>query len=227
MRCGLRRSIVGNSRLLDGFAGRDLDLFGFSLTQRPLACDFGALQGAAHLDVTLLVEAGGLALAFDIECLPFGFEVPGADPDHRILLDVVAQFASGFDLLHQAGQAFGVEAIRGIEVFEVGLVEVGDGDGFEFEAVLRQRLGGAGLDARDILAALLVHLFHRHFRGDGADRRDELAGKQRVELFRLHGAASERCRSDRDGFSRGLDADVEVGLDVDAHPVAGDDGILS
>ena len=30
----------------------------------------------------------------------------------------------------------------GLKNCEVGLVEIGDGDGFEFEAVLRQRLGG-------------------------------------------------------------------------------------
>ena len=120
----------------------DLGLFGFGLAQGALARDFGALQGAAHLDVTLLLEAGGLALALDIERLPFGLEVAGADPDHRVLLDVVAQFAPGLDVLHQAGQTFGVEAVRGIEVFEVGLVEVGDGDRFELEPVLRQRLGG-------------------------------------------------------------------------------------
>ncbi len=96
--------------------------------KRALARDFGALQGAAHLDVALLLEAGGLALALDIERLPLGLEVAGADLDHRILLDVVAQFAPGLDVLHQAGQAFGVEAVGGIEIFEVGLVEVGDRD---------------------------------------------------------------------------------------------------
>ena len=97
------------------FARRDLGLFGLGLAQGTLARDFGALQGAAHLDVALLFEAGGLALALDIERLPFGLEVSGADPDHRILLDVVAQFAPGLDVLHQAGQTFGVEAVRGIE----------------------------------------------------------------------------------------------------------------
>jgi hypothetical protein len=82
--------LVGDARLLDRFARHDLSLFGFGFAQRALARDFGALQGAAHFDVTLLLEAGGLALPLDIERLPFGLEVAGADPDHRILLDVVA-----------------------------------------------------------------------------------------------------------------------------------------
>ena len=97
------------------FARGDLRLLGLGLAQRALARDFGALQGAAHLDVALLLEAGGLALALDIERLPLGLEVAGADPDHRVLLDVVAQLAPGLDLLDQPGQAFGVEAVRGVE----------------------------------------------------------------------------------------------------------------
>ena len=76
--------LVGNSRLLDRFARSDLGLFGLGLAQRAFARDFGALQGAAHLDVTFLFEAGSLALALDIERLPLGLEVSGADLDHRV-----------------------------------------------------------------------------------------------------------------------------------------------
>jgi hypothetical protein len=127
-RCGPGDGLVGDFRLLDRFARDDLGLFGLGLAQGALARDFGALQRATHLDVALLLEAGGLALALDLERLPLGLEVAGADLDHRILLDVVAQFAPGLDVLHQAGQAFGVKAVGGIEKFEIGLVEVGDRD---------------------------------------------------------------------------------------------------
>ena len=218
--------LVGDARLLDGLARRDLRLFGFGLAQRALARDLGALQGAAHLDVALLFEPRGLALALDVERLAFGFEIAGADLDHRILFDVVAQLALGLDVLHQLGQAFGVEAVRRVEEFEVGLVEVGDRDRFQFEAVLRQRLGGRRLDARDIFAALLVHLLHGHFGGDRAHRGHELAGQQRVQLLRLQRAPAERRGGDRDRLARRLHADIEIGLDVDAHAVAGDDGVL-
>ena len=68
-----------------------------------------------HLDVALLVEAGGLALALDVERLLLGFEVAGADVDHRVLLDVVPELAPFLDLLDQRGQAFGVEAVGGVE----------------------------------------------------------------------------------------------------------------
>ena len=216
------RLLVGDARLLDRLARGDLRLLGLGLAQRALARDLGALHRAADLDVALLVEAGRLAVALDVERLPLGLEIAGADPDHRILFDVVAQFAPGLDVLHQPGQALGVEAVRGIEELEVGLVEVGDRDRLELETVLRQRLGGRGLDPRDIFAALLVHLLHRHLGGDRAQRGDELAGQQRVQALGLERAPAQRRRRDRHRLARRPDADVEVGLDVDAHAVAGD-----
>ena len=109
------RLFVGDARLLDGLAGGNLRLFGLGLAQGALARHFGALHRAAHLDVALLFEPRGLAVALDVERLALGFEVAGADADHRILFDVVAQFALGFDVFHQLGQAFGIEAVGRIE----------------------------------------------------------------------------------------------------------------
>ena len=179
------RVLVGDARPLDRLARGDHRLLRFGLAQRPLARDFRALQRAPHLDVALLFEPRRLALALDLQRLPLGFEIARADLDHRVLLDVVAQFALGLDVLHQPRQTLGVEAVRGVEELQVGLVEVGDRDQFQFESVLRQRFGGRGLEARDIFAALLVHLLHRHFRGDRAQRGNELAGQQRMQLLRL------------------------------------------
>ncbi len=220
------RAFVGDARALDRLARGDHRLLGFRLAQRALARHFRALQGAAHFDVALLFEPRRLALALDLQGLPLGFEVARADLDHRVLLDVVAQFAPGLDVLHQPRQTLGVEAVRGVEELQVRLVEIGDGHRFELKAVLRQRLGGRLFDARDIFAALLVHLLHRHLGGDRAQRRDEFAGEQRVQLLRLQRAAAEGRRGDRDGLSGRLHAHVEIGLDVDAHAVARDDGVL-
>ena len=47
-----------------------------------------------------------------------------------------------------------------------------------------------------------------------------------MKLLGFHGAASERRGGDRDGFAGSLYADVKVRLDIDAHAVAGDDGVL-
>ena len=192
------RLFVGDAGLLDRLAGGNLRLLGLGFAQRALARHLGALQRAAHLDVAFLVEAGGLALALDLQRLALGIEVAGADLDHRILFDVVAQLALGLDVLHQAGQALGVEPVRRIEIFEIGLIEIGDGDQLQLKPVLGQRLGGGGLEPRDVLAALLVHLLHGHFGGHRADRGDELAGEQGVQLLRLQRAPSERGGGDRD-----------------------------
>ena len=194
MRASLIARSFGDARLLDLLARGDLRLLGLGVAQRALAREFGALHGAAHFDVALLVQPRGLAFALDVERLALGFEVAGADQDHRFLLDVVAQLAPRLDLLDQLRQAFGVEAVRGVEVFEVGLVEVGDRDRLKLEAVLRQPFGGRLLHPRDVIAALLVHLLHGHLGRDRAQRRDELAGEQRVQPLRLHGAAAQASR---------------------------------
>src|SRR5258707_462849 len=123
---------------------------------RSLARRFGAMLRPAHLDVAFLFEAGGLALALDLQRLTLGVEVAGTDLDHRILFDVVAQLALGLDVLHQAGQALGVEPVRRVEIFQVGLVEIGDGDRLQLKPVLGERLGSGGLEPHDVLAALLV-----------------------------------------------------------------------
>ncbi len=220
------REFVGDPGLLDGLARGELGLLGLGLAQRAFARHLGALQSAAHFDVAFLIEAGGLALALDFQRLPFGVEVAGADLDHRVLLDVVAQLALGLDVLHQPGQTFGVESVRRVEIFQVGLVEVGDGDGFEFQAVLGQGFRRSRLEARDIFAALLVHLLHVHLGCNRADGGNKLAGEQGMELPGLERPASQRRGGDGDRLAGRLHADIEVGLDVDAHPVASDHGIL-
>jgi hypothetical protein len=118
----------------------------------------------------------------------------------------------------------GVEPVRGIEELEVGLIEVGDRDRLELQTVLGQSLLGRGFDASNIIATLLVHLLHRHLGGDRPQRGDELARQKSVESLRLERAPPKRCRRDRHRLSCGLDADIKVRLDIDAHAVAGDKG---
>ena len=121
-------------------------------------------------------------------------------------------------------QTLGVEPVRGIEEFEVRLIKVSDCDGLKLKTVLRQRLLGRGFDASDIIAALLVHLLHCHLGGDRAQRGDELARQQGVKSLRLERAPPERCRRDRHRLAGRLYANIEVGLDIDAHAIAGDEG---
>ncbi len=98
--------------------------------------------------------------------------------DHRVLFDVVADLLAPLDLLGQARQALGVEGVGRIEELHAGLVELGQRHGLELEAVLQQVLGHRVAHALHVVAALLVHLLHRHLGGHGAQRVDELAFDQ-------------------------------------------------
>src|SRR5207302_348951 len=90
-------AILLNTRLLDGFTSGNLRLFGLGLAQRAFARYFGTLQRTAHLDIALLLKAGGLTLALDLERLALGIKVAAANLDHRVLFDVVTQLALGLD----------------------------------------------------------------------------------------------------------------------------------
>ena len=120
---------------LGRLGGGDLGFLGLLVPEGPLAGQFGALHGAAHLDLALLFEPGIFALAVDLERPPLGIEVLVADREHGLLLDQVAHLAAGLDRLGQLRQAFGVEGVRRIEMFEPGLVEVDQRDAFEFQPV--------------------------------------------------------------------------------------------
>ena len=184
------------------------------------------MLGTAELDVAFLQEAGLLALPFDREGFLFRLQVPRPDLDHRVLLDVVAQLPAVLDILDEGGQTFGVEAVRGIEEFEARLVDVHDGDGLELQSVGRHVLEGGFLHAGDVGAALFVHLRHGHVGGDGAQRGLEAARQQVEQIFGIQGAAAERGGGAGDGLLGRLHPDVEFGLDVDAHAVAGDQCLL-
>ena len=134
------RLLVGDARLFDRFTRRNLRLLGFGLAQSAFAGDLGTLHRASHLDVALLSQAGRFAVALDVQRLSLGLQIARADLDHRILFDVVAQLPAVLDVLHQPSETLGVEPVRGIEEFEVRLIEVGDCDRLKLEAVLRQRL---------------------------------------------------------------------------------------
>ena len=223
---GIERLLVRDPRLLGLLAGEDLGLLGLGLALRPLPGEIGALRRTPHLDVALLLQPRGLALAVDLERLLLRFEVSGPDADHRVLLDVVARLAAGLDLLDEPGQTLGVEPVGRVEVLQVGLVELGDGDRFELETVHRKGPGRVLLHLDDVVAALLVHLLQRHLRADRTQRADELARQQLVQPDLLHGAPAQRRRRHRHRLAGGRDPHVELRHHVHAHPVLGDERVL-
>ena len=97
---------------------------------------------------------------------------------------------------------------------------------FELEAVLLEAVQRRFLDPGDVFAAPLMHLHHGHFGGDRAQRGDELAGKQGIELADIHRAPAERCRGDGHRLARRRHPDVELRFDVDAHAVLGDERVF-
>src|SRR3546814_9493324 len=96
-----------------------------------------------------------------------------------ILLDVVARLTAGLDGLDELGQALGIEAVGRVEELQVGLVEIGDRDRLQFQAVPRQRVGSARLDGGDVAAALLVHLVEGHL-GRSEEHTSELQSLMRI-----------------------------------------------
>ena len=91
----------------------------------------------------------------------------------------------GLDGRDELGQAFRIEAVRRIEVFEPGLVDVEDRHRFEFKAVLRQPELRHGPHLFDEDVRRLVHLIHGHFSRDRPQRRLELADQQPAQVFSL------------------------------------------
>ena len=225
---GLLDRLAALDLQLRGLAlGGDAGLLGLRLPRDLLAHDRGALPGPHGLDLALLVEPRALALPVELQGLLLRLQVAGADRHHRALLNVVAGLAAGLDLLDEAGQALGVEAVRGVEELEHGQVEAGDRDRLELEAVRDQHFGRPHAHRGDEVAALLVDLVEGHLGGDGAERAHELAGEEVREPVGVQGAPAEGGRGG--GHRLGLldDPDEELGLDVHPHPVAGDDRLLA
>ena len=104
-----RNTGLGNLALLrdalglNGFTRRNLCLFGLGFTLGTFAGQFGTLLGTTEFNITFLRQPGFFTFALNIQRLLFSFQIARANADHRILLDVIAQLALGFDVLDQTG----------------------------------------------------------------------------------------------------------------------------
>ena len=111
---------------------------------------------------------------------------------HRILLDVIAQFAASLDGLDHAGQTFGVKPVGWVEIRNVGLINVQDRDAFQIKTVFVQTRLRRLDHARHIFPATLMQVFHGHFSRHRAQGRDEFAVQQLVNALGFQGAATQR-----------------------------------
>jgi hypothetical protein len=223
----LQALVAADARLLDRLLGGDLCAFGILLALRALGAQLGTLARAGDFHFALLRQARLLGFAVDLQAQLLGLEVLVADGDQRVLLDIVALLLAPLDLLGQPRQAFGVEGVAGVEEFHAGLVQLREAGTFQLQAVLGQVFGHGLAHALDIEAALLVQLFHRHVGRGGAQRVDELAFHQLLQLLWLHRAQAQRLGGGGHALGLGGHAHVELGDHVHAHAVLGDQGLVA
>ncbi len=218
-------AFLGDFRPLGCLVGLDLGLLSLVFAQGAFPHQGRALHGPAHLHLALLLEAGIFAVPVDLQRPPLRIEVLVADRQHRVLLDLVAHLAARLDDLRELGETLGVEGVRGVEMFEPGLVEIDERDGFELESVEGQSLAGEIAHLCHEEAALLVDVLKRHFGRDGAERRGELAFEKVPDAVGHHGAPAEGLGRERDRHMRRRNPQEELGNEVDAHAVACDQRI--
>ena len=134
----------------------------------------------------------------------------------------------GFDVLDQLGQALGVEAVRRIEEFEVGLVEIGDRH--RLRARGRSAPGLPGADSltrvtysprRSCISSIVI--------SEATERSAEtnLPESSASSVGDVHGAPAERGGGDGHRLRRRRHPHIELRLDVDAHAVLGDERVVA
>ncbi len=151
----------------------------------------GAGLGRGVGDVPLLAQLRLPRGPVDLELALKGLPILLGDGDLRVPDDLVALLLALLRDLGERRQAFGVEAVVGVEVLDVGLVEARQRHALELEAVRRQ-VGCHGLlDGLHELRALLLEIVQRHRRGDRAQGVDELRLDELAQRVGIVGAVTE------------------------------------
>jgi len=109
----------------------------------------------------------------------------------------------------------------------VGLVQAGERHRFQLQAVLFQIFGYGVLYRLHEVTAHVLQVLDRHGGSGGAQRIHKLVFHQRFELFRAHGAGTQRLRCGTDGFFGLLDAHKEGRCYIDTHAVFGNQAFLT
>ena len=206
--------------------GLDLGGLGLTVALGLLCGDHCGLLGARGFDLALLRQRGELLILLDGELLARGLQVLGAHLHLGVLLHIVALLAAGLGLFRQAGQALGIEGVVGVKELLFGLVQAGQRDGFQLQAVLFQVLGNRVLNGLHEVAALVLQFLDGHRGGGGAQRIHKLVFHQRFELFGAHGARAQGLGGDAHRFFGLLDAHEEGGRHVHAHAILGDQALF-
>ena len=188
--------------------------------------DAGFLFSTAYRNFTLLFEFGVFFFARDFQALLLGFKIFGFNCQVGVLFDFVTFFAAAFDGFGQFGQTFRVKGILRVEKLKAGLIEAGQGNGFEFETVFEQVFTHDLLHLLNEINTFFMQLFHCHFSGNGAQGVDEFTFDEVFQFVGRHGFHTQRLRGGGDALRAGFDADVKLCHHIDAHPVAGNQRLL-
>ena len=182
--------------------------------------------GAADGNLTLLFEFGVFFFARDFQALLLGFEVFGFDCQVGVLFDFVTFFAASFDGFGQFGQTFRVKGVLRVKELKAGLVEAGQGNGFEFETVFKQVFTHDLLYFLNEINTFFMQFFHGHFGGNGAQGVNEFTFNEVFQLIGRHGFHTQRLCGGRNALGAGFNADVKFSHHVNAHTVAGNQRLL-
>ena len=216
----------GNAFQIHFAFGGNFRFFCFTFFLGFLFGDAGFLFSTAYRDFTLLFEFGVFFFARDFQALLLGFKIFGFDCQVGVLFDFVTFFAAAFDGFGQFGQTFRVKGVLRVKELKAGLVEAGQGNGFEFETVFKQIFAYDLLHFLNEINTFFVQLFHRHFGGNGAQGIDEFTFDEVFQLIGRHGFHTQRLCGSRNALGARFNADVKFRHHVNAHTVAGNQRLL-
>ena len=184
--------------------------------------DVGLARGPRGLDLALLGDRRLLLLLGEEQPALGGVELALVHRDLGVRLDRRAFLLVGRDDLGEAPHAERVEGVVLVERVERGLVQPGEGDRFEPEAVLGEVLAQHPAHVGGVLRAFVLQALHAVAGRHREHRVHELPFQRLRELGRAEGLAGQRLGGRRDPLLGRLDPDVELRPDVDPQPIPGD-----
>jgi hypothetical protein len=183
----------------------------------------GVARRLELLDLEALADLRFFLLAGEAEALLDRLELRLPHRDVGIGLDLGALLLARRDDLGELAQADRVEGVVVVERGERRLVHPRQRHRLELQAARGEVVAHHLADHADELGALVVQGVHRERRGGRLDRVDEAAFEEVPDAVGAERLRADRLRRGGDALGRRLHAQVELELDVDAHPILGDE----
>ena len=201
---------------------RDPGRLATALRRGLLFRDVGLTRGTRGLDLALLGDRRLLLLLGEEQLAFRGVELALVHRDLGVRFDRRAFLLVGRDDLGEAPHAERVEGVVLVERVERGLIQPGEGDRFEPEAVLSEVLAQHPAHLGGVFRAFVLQALHAVAGRYREHRVHQLALQRLRKLGRAEGLAGQRLGRRRDAVFGRLDPDVELRADVDAQAILGD-----